>query len=316
MSLHRAAPPGGASPSTAADGEPAAVDADARDLLEAEFRVLAAKIARETTFSCESYKPQVLRRRIAVRMRACHVGSYVEYCKVLDADRREYPALLDALTVNVTRFFRDPPTYDALATHVIPSLWARAGTPISVWSAGAASGEEAYSLAALFHDEALQRGELHDLGRVRVLGTDIDRASLLAAARAEYPPSAFGDVPREVLERLFPRTAETHAGVMRGVATRVRGIVEFQRRDLLRDPAPRGGFDLIACRNVIIYLDRAAQEELLATLHAALRPGGYLVLGRAEMLLGSVRARLAPVVARERIFQRVDPAGSLGAARG
>lgn len=278
-----------------------------RDVTEEEFRVLAAKIARETSFSCESYKPQVLRRRIAVRMRACHVASYPEYAQILDSDRQEYACLLDALTVNVTRFFRDPPTFEALARQIVPALWGAGDDAIHVWSAGTASGEEAYSLSALFHDEAKQCGALQRLGRVQVLGTDIDRASLLAAARAEYPPSAFTEVPGALLDRLFPRAGDSRLGEMRAVAPVLRAIVSFQRRDLLREPAPPRRFDLIVCRNVIIYLDRAAQETLLATLHAALRPGGYLVLGRAEMLLGSARARFAPVVQRERIFQRVEP---------
>lgn len=323
MALHHPTP-GAADPArTSADGpvpDSAVHDAHLRDVTEAEFRVLAAKIARETAFSCESYKPQVLRRRIAVRMRACHAGSYPEYAQVLDTDRHEYAHLLDALTVNVTRFFRDPSTYEALATIVIPALWTRDDATISVWSAGCASGEEAYSLAALLHEEAQRRDERHRLGRVRVLGTDIDRASLLRAARAEYPPSAFTETPRDLLERLFPPIDGPDADDTRAVSSLLRGLVAFQRRDLLRDPAPHARYDLIVCRNVIIYLDRAAQETLLDTLHAALRPGGYLVLGRAEMLLGTARARFTPVVARERIFQRAEPSSirsdTMGAPRG
>ena len=312
MSLHRESPL-----RAAATQPPVEVSGPARDVTEEEFRVLAAKIARETSFSCESYKPQVLRRRIAVRMRACNVGSYPEYAGVLDTDRREYACLLDALTVNVTRFFRDPATYEALARSIVPALWDASDDAISVWSAGTASGEEAYSLAALFHDEALRRRELDRRGRVRIVGTDIDRASLFTAARAEYAPSAFHETPRDALDRLFPRAGGAGAGDTRVVASLLRGLVSFQRRDLLREPAPSGKFDLVVCRNVIIYLDRAAQEALLATLHGALRPGGYLVLGRAEMLLGSARARFAPVVPRERIFQRVESVvGHAGARRG
>lgn len=312
MPLHRASSLPRAEP-----GPPDSAPADSaplRDVTEEEFHVLAAKIARETTFPCESYKPQVLRRRIAVRMRACHVGSYPEYARVLDSDRQEYACLLDALTVNVTRFFRDPPTFAALAAEIVPALWRTGDEGIRVWSAGAASGEEAYSLAALFHDEAARCGDLHRLGRVHVLGTDIDRASLLAAARAEYQASAFGDTPRAVLDRLFPRTGDVRLSETRAVAPVLRGIVSFRRRDLLREPPPARCFDLVVCRNVIIYLDRAAQEALLATLHAALRPGGYLVLGRAEMLLGSARARFMPIVPRERIFRRLDGGSRLPSA--
>lgn len=310
MAFRRAQPSHGAADVGGAAGACAPVDEGVlvHAASEREFVALADKITRETSFRCASYKDQVLRRRIAVRMRARAVTSYGAYAAILDADTREYERLLDALTVNVTRFFRDPSTYDALARTVVPTLWAGAPDDIAIWSAGSASGEEAYSLAALFHEHAREQDALARLGRVQVTGSDIDRQSLLAAARAEYSTAAFADAPPELLDRLFPLVNDRRA-----VVPALRAMVRFERRDLLREPPPAARYDLIACRNVIIYLGRDAQEALLASLHRALRPGGYLVLGRAEILFGESRALFSSVEARERIFQRVEhPRGVAG----
>ncbi|MGI9091431.1 MAG: CheR family methyltransferase [Gemmatimonadaceae bacterium] len=263
------------------------------------FGLLADKITRETSFRCASYKDKCLRRRIAVRMRARGAESFSAYALVLDSDRREYDRLLDALTVNVTKFFRNPSTFEALATSVVPQLWQGEGS-ISVWSAGSSSGEEALSLAALFYEHSLALGELDRLARVRVTGSDIDRASLVAAENARYTAAAFADTPAHLLDKLFPLEGDT-----RTVIEPVRSLVQFERRDILREPPPAGSYDLIACRNVIIYLDREAQEELLCSFHRALRLGGFLVMGRVETLLGKPRQLFGAVDVRERIFRKV-----------
>lgn len=260
--------------------------------------MLADKITRETLFRCASYKDKCLRRRIAVRMRARGATSFAAYAAVLDSDQREYDRLVDVLTVNVTKFFRNESTFGALAASVMPELWKREG-PIAVWSAGSASGEEAFSLAALFYEHAAAVGELDRIERVRVRGSDIDRASLLAAERARYAPASFIETPAPLLDRLFPAT-----GDLRTVIDAIRVLVSFERRDILCEPPEAASYDLIACRNVIIYLDREAQEELLCSFHRALRPGGFLVLGRVETLLGKPRQLFSAVDVRERIFRK------------
>jgi len=262
------------------------------------FRDLAEKITRESEFHCTSYKDRCVRRRIAVRMRARGTETYADYSRLLDADDAEYGHLLDTLTVNVTRFFRDPSTYAAVAQSVVPELWER-GDRIDVWSAGSASGEEAYSLAALFYEHARALGQLADIGRVSVVGSDIDRTSLAAAQSAMYLPASFTDTPPELIERLFPPLEDR-----RTVLPAIRTITRFERRDLLRDPAPAEAFDLVTCRNVVIYLARATQERLLNTLCDSLRPGGYLVMGHVETLFGSARQRVQPVDAREHIYRK------------
>lgn len=262
------------------------------------FRELAEKITRESDFRCTSYKDKCVRRRIAVRMRARGTETYPQYARLLDTDGNEYAWLLDALTVNVTKFFRNPATYAAIAGKVVPELWQR-GAPLDVWSAGCASGEEAYSLAAAFHEHARDLDELADLGRVSVVGSDIDRASLDAAHRAVFLPASFTDTPSDLIDRLFPQLGDG-----RTVIPAIRAITRFERRDLLQNPPPSEAFDLVACRNVVIYLDHDSQEGLLEVLFDSLRPGGYLVMGHVETLLGRARRHLTPVDVRERIYRK------------
>ncbi|HEX9484299.1 MAG TPA: protein-glutamate O-methyltransferase CheR [Gemmatimonadaceae bacterium] len=267
------------------------------DTQDEAFASLTEKIARERGFGCASYKEKCLRRRIAVRMRAKGVHTYGDYARVLDTDQQEYDRLLDALTINVTKLFRNWETYAAIAEKVVPALWARSG-PIEVWSAGCSSGEEPYSIGALFHRHAESLGQLADLAtRVRILGSDIDTRCLLAAEHGNFEEGDFADTPAELRRRYFDSTAPFT------IIPEVRRLVRFERRDLLAEPAPPGTFHLISCRNVLIYFDRETQERLFAKFRGALAPDGFLVLGKVETLLGSARTRFAPVDGRERVYR-------------
>ncbi|MBA3889056.1 MAG: protein-glutamate O-methyltransferase CheR [Gemmatimonadaceae bacterium] len=265
---------------------------------EAGFRLLTEKIARERRFGCASYKEKCLRRRIAVRMRARGVHAFADYAQLLDADAREYDRLIDALTINVTRLFRNREVYEVLERIVIPTVWSRPDGPLRVWSAGCSSGEEPYSLAVLFHLHASRLDEVARLSRLDVLGTDIDRVSLENAARGGFDAGDFAETPEVV------RTAYFGAEPPFTVRDDVRRMVRFATVDLLHDPAPPGPHHLILCRNVLIYFDRDSQERLFSTFFDALAPGGFLVLGKVETLLGDARRRFTAVDARERIFQK------------
>ncbi len=267
----------------------------------ADFRALTTKIARERGFGCASYKERCLRRRIAVRMRARGVHTFADYSRILDADAAEYERLIDALTINVTKLFRNWDVYAAMARHVMPALWSAGASPIRVWSAGCSSGDEAYSLAVLFHHHAEQTGGVDAIGRVQILGTDIDRGSLEAAERAEFTEADFADTPRDLRARYFS------GGPPYRLDDDIRRLVRFEYRDLLSQRSPPGRHQLIVCRNVLIYFDRETQERLFQSFHDALAPGGFLVLGKVETLLGAMRSRFTVVDTRERIFQR--PAG-------
>jgi chemotaxis methyl-accepting protein methylase len=264
---------------------------------ERAFRALTQKISLARGVQCDAYKDKCLRRRIAVRMRARGVHTFDDYARLLDEDTHEYELLLDALTINVTKFYRNPETWSALRPHLAGVWQARRGQ-VRVWSAGCASGEEPYTLAVMLADTARLAGEGELLARARVDATDIDRASLERTTAAEYGDGAFTEMPPDLMRRYFTPDAP------RRPLPEVRGLVHVSRHDLIRDRPPHPPYDLIVCRNVVIYFDRATQERLFARFGDALAAGGILVLGKVETLLGPARERLELMDPRERIYRR------------
>jgi chemotaxis methyl-accepting protein methylase len=267
----------------------------------AAFETLTRRISREVGLDLDAYKDKCMRRRIAVRMRACGVHTFGEYQLLLDRTPAEYERLRDALTINVTRFYRNRETWDALRAAVLPDLWTARQGRLSVWSAGCSSGEEPYTIAMIVADIAERAGHPAWLDRLTVDATDIDRASLERAAAARYRQEAFVETPAE----LVARYTEPAGPGERVVTDRVRARVGVRTFDLSADRPPRL-YDLIVCRNVVIYFDRAMQERLFLTFAEWLAPGGVLVLGKVETLLGPARDRLTLLEPRERIYRRAS----------
>ena len=265
---------------------------------DSAFAALLAKISRERGFGCSSYKERCIKRRVAVRMRARGVHLYDDYARLLDGDDVEYDKLLQTLTINVTKLFRNSDVYAGIAAHVLPAVWREQDPSIRVWSAGCAGGQETYSLAVLFHRHAEATRTLSQLSRLRIAGTDIDRASLESARRGEFEEADFSDTPADLRHRYFAPEPPF------AIDPDVRPLVEFTEADLLKDSPPFSHHELIVCRNVLIYLDRASQERLFQLFHDALSPNGFLVLGKVETLLGAQRSRFVAVCPRERIFRR------------
>jgi chemotaxis protein methyltransferase CheR len=251
---------------------------------ERGFRALTQKISRARGMSCESYKDRCLRRRIAVRMRARGVHTYDDYSRLLDSDAREYQDLLDALTINVTKFFRNPETWDALRPYL--ERLGKTHRELRIWSAGCASGEEPYTIAVLL----LEAG-----ARGTVAATDIDRLSLERTRQATYADSAFTEMPAHLKRRYFPGGEPL---------PEVRDLVQVRAHDMTREPPPDAPYHLIVCRNVVIYFERQAQERLFQVFVDALTPGGVLLLGKVETLFGPARERLTLVDPRERIYTK------------
>lgn len=256
---------------------------------EAGLARLIERIERRG-LSVSSYKEPCLRRRLAVRMRARGVHTFGDYAKLLDETPGEFDLLLDALTINVTKFFRNPETYALLREKVIPELAAKAGS-VGVWSAGSATGEEPYSLAILF---AAQGGR----ARVRIDATDLDPGALAFLAKAEYGESAVSDVPADLKARFLS------PGPPFKVAEAARRLVNPLRHDLTKAPPPSPPYHLIVCRNVVIYFDRPTQEKLFERFFHALVPGGWLLLGKVETLFGNARTLFRTEDARERLFRK------------
>ncbi|HEX5003737.1 MAG TPA: protein-glutamate O-methyltransferase CheR [Gemmatimonadales bacterium] len=266
---------------------------------EEGFRALTRRVSRDAGLTLDAYKDKCLRRRLLVRMRACSVHTYAEYLAVLDRRPEEWDKLKDALTINVTRFYRNPETWDRLRDDLLPGLLAARQGRLAAWSAGCSSGEEPYTVAMLCAEAIEAAGRSAWSERVRILATDIDRESLRRSEAAVYPDAAFLEAPGWMTEKYCERAGEGWQ-----VRERVRRMVTVQRLDLTREAVPVSTYDLILCRNVVIYFDRPTQERLFAQFAEALQPGGILVLGKVETLLGVARDRLTLVDARERIFRR------------
>ncbi|MEX2582007.1 MAG: protein-glutamate O-methyltransferase CheR [Gemmatimonadota bacterium] len=264
---------------------------------DVELIALKRKIERNRGFKCELYKDKCLRRRLHVRMRARQIDSFGAYSVLLDREPEEYDRLIDALTINVTKFFRNRPMWESLATEVLPCVFREGTEEIRAWSAGCASGEEPYSLAIAMREWAEREGRAAELERVRILGTDIDRASIAAAEGAAYTELTLEETPPILRDRWFS------SGPRFELDTAARAMVSFRRSDLLSD-TPRTGQSLILCRNVVIYFERHVQERLFELFYDSLRPGGFLVLGRVETLVGSTRPRFRRVDVRERIYMK------------
>jgi chemotaxis protein methyltransferase CheR len=262
---------------------------DARDL-----QLLKEQIRRDVGFYCDGYKEHCLRRRIAVRMRARGLHSYADYASLLQHDAQEYQKLRDAVTINVSKFYRNPEVWEVIDQQVLPGLF-DADRDVRIWSAGCAGGEEPYSIAMLLREHAARTGQRDKLARFTVLGTDIDSASLQTAQRGDYGAFAFTDIPVEIREAWFEPPLHTH------VKREIRDAVTFEIRDLITDEFT-DQYDVIFCRNVVIYFERVVQEALFAKFHQALAPGGFLVLGKVETLFGRCSSLYFPVSQRERVF--------------
>ena len=264
-----------------------------------DFAALSREITRTSGFALDAYKDKCIRRRIAVRMRACGVHTYEDYRMLLKRSPSEYERLRDALTINVTRFYRNADTWNLIRRDVLPALLDRRRGEVRVWSAGCSSGEEPYTLAVLAADHLDRAGRGEELSRLTIDATDIDRASLDRARAASYRSEGLTEMPDDLARPYFEP-----AGDERRVIDRVRRRVQVRALDLSREAPLRTDYDLILCRNVVIYFDRVMQERLFQTFTGALAPGGYLVLGKVETLFGAARERLILVDPRERLYRR------------
>lgn len=261
---------------------------------------LCKKIEHDRGFFCSSYKDTCLRRRISVRMRIRGASTFDEYGAILDDDPLEYDRLIATLTINVSKFFRNPEIFATIAAAVLPELAEKAGPIVRIWSAGCASGEEAYSLAVLCHQHIA--GPLGKATGVKfnIVGTDVDEDAIAAARRGRYGEASFTDTAPAVRDTYFPLQDGLHTA-----SKGLRDLVSFHTADLFDRARNAPRFHLIVCRNVVIYFQRSATERLLERFHELLLPGGFLVLGKVESLLGKSRELFAPVRPRERVYRRL-----------
>jgi two-component system CheB/CheR fusion protein len=272
------------------------------------FEALLDFLKRSRGFDLTGYKRTSLERRFQRRMDAVGCGSYGDYLDFLEVHPEEYEELFNTLLINVTEFFRDPPAWEHLRDDVLPELLAAkpADEPIRVWSAGCATGQEAYTAAMVL---AEQLGREQYVERVKIYATDIDEEALAVARAAIYTPKQLESVPPELRTKYFERADQRMA-----FRKDLRRTVIFGRNNLVAD-APISRLDLLICRNTLMYFTAETQGRILRHFHFALRADGLLMLGKSEMMV-SHRDLFAPVDLNRRIFHKIARPASLQARVG
>ena len=257
-------------------------------------------LKRGRGFDFAGYKPVSLERRVRKRMQTLGLGEYTDYLDFLEVHPEEFEILFNTILINVTAFFRDSGTWEFLAREVLPQLVARRrdGAPIRVWSAGCASGEEAYTLAMLFA-EAVGAAAYRE--RVKIYATDIDEEALARARQATYDAKEMDGVPPKFVAKYFEQNGDKFV-----FRQDLRRNVIFGRHNLMQD-APISRVDLLSCRNTLMYFNAETQARILTRFHFALNDGGILLLGRAETLISQASA-FEPIDLRRRISAKLPRA--------
>jgi two-component system CheB/CheR fusion protein len=264
---------------------------------DADFEELVDYIKSNRGFDFTGYKRPSLQRRFQKRMQSVKVGSYGEYRLYLEQHPDEFIDLFNTILINVTAFFRDAPAWDYIRQEIVPRLVdsADSAPAIRIWSTGCASGEEAYSLAMCFA-EAMPGDAFRE--RVKIYATDVDEEALTEGRHGVYPASKLDNVSDDLRERYFERVEQRFV-----VKPDLRRTVIFGRHDVVQDP-PISRIDLLTSRNTLMYFTPDAQTRILANFHFALRNGGYLFLGKSEMMLS--RSNLfAPIDLKRRVFEKI-----------
>lgn len=276
-----------------------------KSLAEEDLKPLVSMVLKDRSIDLSKYKDRYLRRRIGVRLRASGAHNLKHYMKIMSQDEDEYRTFINTLTVNTSNFFRNRDCFEIISGEIMPALVPMVGkwnysSPF-IWSVGCARGEEAYSLAMLVIRHPGLRG---NNSWKPILATDIDEGVLEEAREGLYSRRSFDAVPLEIKEFFI----ESDSRRMQ-VPEEIRRMVVFARHDILRDNLP-GRYLLVLCRNLLIYLEKEAQEKLMKRLARSLHPGGFLVLGKSEILIGEAREHFIPVSPKERIYQKVNTGDS------
>jgi chemotaxis protein methyltransferase CheR len=237
-----------------------------------EYNGFKKKMLDLTAIDLDSYKPQI-HRRIHQLMQRWGMRNYDEYYKTIAANPDKLREFLDYLTINVTEFFRNAEKWWELKDKIIPQMYHELGHQrIRLWSAACSTGEEPYSLAIL----ALER---RVAAPQPVLAVDIDNGALAKAQNGVYSKRSIANAPREWIDKYFTEIGDDTVKVKKDVKDKVK----FKRMDLIKDKF-ESGFDLILCRNVVIYFGTETKTALYKKFLAALRPGGYLMTGATEQI--------------------------------
>ena len=250
------------------------------DISPAQFARITEVLHEHAGIRMREGKEGLVRARLAKRLRTLTLPDFDAYLDFVanEPSRREFAEMIDALTTNKTSFLREASHFDFLRDAVFPALKG----PVRIWSAGCSSGEEPYTLAMLAHES------FSDIGTrdVRILATDLSHRVLATAKAATYPAENMADVPSAWMQKYWTRTRDAQGREVCEAGKSLRRLVHFAKLNLMERWPMQGPFDAILCRNVMIYFDKATQQQLVERYWALLRPGGHLFVGHSESLTG------------------------------
>ena len=259
------------------------------DLSDAEYKEIAAFVHKTAGINLMDGKKELMRTRLSKRIRFLQLRNFKDYFKHVISDQtgEELIFLLDALATNLTSFFRESQHFQFMAQRFLPELEERLRNKNSrrlrIWSAACSSGEEPYTIGMVVLEKSPYFAQGGDF---KILGTDISTKVLDIAKQGIYGPERVKDIPASVLGKYFKKTETTRGDKMYQVSEQLRHTVAFKRFNLM-DPLPfKGPMDLIFCRNVMIYFDKATIATLVDKYYKILAPGGYLFIGHSESLSG------------------------------
>lgn len=250
------------------------------------FTTLLKEVFKERGVDFSRYRERLLERRIETRIRATKRDSYEDYMNFLRGNRHEMDALLDALTINTTHFFRDHRVFDAVAKKIIPAFFGskliEKNRITRIWSCGCSGGEELTTILILILEHLEKAGIAAGPHHIQLFGTDIDKWSLDKARDGVYDGFEFRETPPDLREKYFIDMGNGRFWRKK----ELNGFFKFKRHDIVGEE-PVKHVDLLLCRNVFIYFRRELQELCLEKFHRSLNTGGFLVLGLTEGLWGA-----------------------------
>jgi len=249
----------------------------------ADFEKISQILYEYSGIRLTTGKEELVRSRLMKRLRALGIDSFRNYLRYIKEDRtsQELRVMIDSLTTNKTSFFREKQHFEYMRSQIIPTLKNRA-SGVRLWSAGCSSGEEPYSIAMILQEEWPQI----DFSSVRILATDISTRILSKARAGEYEKENLQDVPPSYLSKYFNLGSGNTTKIYR-VKDNIKKMVHFARLNLMEEWPMKGPFDVIFCRNVMIYFDGATQARLIQRFRDLLIPGGHLLVGHSESLVAN-----------------------------
>ncbi|MEN3045717.1 MAG: protein-glutamate O-methyltransferase CheR [Candidatus Hydrothermales bacterium] len=246
-------------------------------------------IFEKTGIDLSYYRDNYLERRLRVRMRKNNLNDISLYIEKLENDEEERKKFINEIGINVSYFFRNKSTYDQIKSLVLPDLKMRG--KIYIWSAGCASGEEPYSVAILMKEEGIEG--------YKIYATDIDNEALEKAKMGIYEPDKLIETPGELIKKYFEKINNKFK-----ISEELKKNINFFFHDITKKP-PLTNFDLVLCRNVIIYFVKEKQKLVFENLYLSLKKNGFLILGKTEFLPFEFLDRFEYVSKVERILRKI-----------